>query len=114
MGTRIGIPQPGNATPAYAPPPGQQPPLGLINPVGAGGSSPSTVGMSNPFALGGRPYGNYIPQNGATPAPAPVPMPVQAPIGGVPPIPATPVPAPQLRPQGGYGGAISNALRRRV
>lgn len=65
------------------------------------------VSGGNPFALGGRGYGNYAPPD-ATQAPAQAPMSVQAPMaprmgimrqagapnGGFPPTPATPIPAP--------------------
>lgn len=101
MGNGVGTPTNGPGTPAptgYAPV--SQPVNGQMNPSplqGLDASAIQTNGGINPFALGNRSPGNYVPQ----PAPdggaavAPPPRPMMVPNGGFPPPTARmPLPAP--------------------
>lgn len=91
------------AAPAPAPMPVSAPNGGFPTPQPLSPMSASAiqVGGGNPFALGGRTYGNYVPPN------AP-----QAPTGGLPPG-AAPMAPPRLAPRMGTGTPLGNALRAR-
>lgn len=96
---------------AYAP---ISPPVkGQMNPSplqGLDASAIQTNGQDNPFALGGRIPGDYVPQQQAQPAPTRAPMPAQAPNGGFPATPATPIAAPPSAAPRAFMGGVMNGI----